>query len=131
MTTQLHALTPAIVQGFENGIGSFFTISLSPEKAEPYRLWIYMCEWAFLVEETEFARDDVDGIGQSLDLTKLLGARLERIDRLDDGLEYHFHFSGGFRLEIWSRDTAYESDRALFTIVRKSGDSFSVPRDVE
>ena len=109
-------LTGCSVSGFSGGIGSFFYLHFLAPDDRSYKIWIYLCDWAFLKDGYEFASSDIEKIGSSIDLSDLIGERLEKIKFWDDDSECHFDISNGLRLEMWMNFEAYPGDQEMFLV---------------
>lgn len=87
-----------------------------------------MCDWAFQKNGAEFASSDVENIGAVIDLSDLIGKRLDKMVLLEGGDECHFDLTDGYRLEMWMNNTAYPDSEEMFKVFRSDRALVTFPR---
>jgi hypothetical protein len=117
-TTLANLLTGCTLCGFKRGHGSFFELHFAAPDQSIYAIWVYLCDWAFLKHGVEFASSDTENVGAVIDLSDLVGKRLEKLVLLEGGSECHLDLTDGYRLEMWENDAAYPNSQEMFKVFK-------------
>ena len=121
-------LAGCTVCGYKRGHGSFFELHFAAADRTVYAVWVYLCDWAFQKNGTEFTSSDVENVGATIDLSYLIGKRLERLVFLEGGDECHFDLTDGYRLEMWMNKTAYPESQEMFKVFKDGRALVTFPR---